>query len=112
MGANKGREGTADCFLHRITSLASSHSAQICSSGMGLAIVVITILFTFISNLFYFILFLAVLGLCCCARVYSSCGDWELHFMAVRGLLIAGASLCFGARALGVQASVVVARGP
>ena len=44
--------------------------------------------------LFYFIyLFLAALGLCCCAQVSSSCGEQELLFVAVRGLLIAVASL-------------------
>ena len=38
-------------------------------------------------------LFLAALGLCCCARVFSSCGERGLFFVAVRGLLIAVASL-------------------
>ena len=38
-------------------------------------------------------LFLAVLGLRCCARAFSSCGKWELLFVAVHGLLIAVASL-------------------
>ena len=44
--------------------------------------------------IFLFIyLFLAALGLCCCARAFSSCGEWGLLFIAVRGLLIAVASL-------------------
>ena len=44
--------------------------------------------------LMYFIyLFLAALGLCCCALVFSSCGERGLLFVAVRGLLIAVASL-------------------
>ena len=55
--------------------------------------------------------FLAVLGLRCCARAFSKCGEWVLLFIAVRGLLIAMGSLCGRARALGVRASVVVARG-
>ena len=38
-------------------------------------------------------LFWAVLGLCCCAQVFSSCGEREPLFVAVRGLLIAVASL-------------------
>ena len=38
-------------------------------------------------------LFLAALGLRCCARASSSCGQWGLLFVAVRGLLIAVASL-------------------
>ena len=55
-------------------------------------------------------LFLTALGLSCCAQAFSSCGEWGLLFIAVHGLLIVVASHC-GARALGVQASVVVARG-
>ena len=42
--------------------------------------------------LFYFY-FLAVLSLCCCARAFSSCGEQGLLFAAMRGLLIAVASL-------------------
>ena len=41
----------------------------------------------------YFSLFLAVLGLCCCARAFSSCSRQGLLFVAVHGLLIAVASL-------------------
>ena len=37
-------------------------------------------------------LFLTALGLRCCAPAFSSCGERGLHFVAVRGLLIAGAS--------------------
>ena len=44
--------------------------------------------------LFYFIyLFLAALGLHCCAWAFSSCNERGLLFIAVRGLLIAVASL-------------------
>ena len=46
--------------------------------------------------LFYFkfiYLFSAALGLCCCTRAFSSCDEWGLLFVAVRGLLIAVASL-------------------
>ena len=47
--------------------------------------------------LFYFIFqflfsFLAALRLHCCARAFSSWGEWGLLFVAVRGLLIAVAS--------------------
>ena len=42
---------------------------------------------------FFFNLFLTVLGLRCCAQAFSSCGERELLFIAVRGLLIAVASL-------------------
>ena len=38
-------------------------------------------------------LFLAALGLRCCAQAFSSCGERGLLFVAVRGLLIAVASL-------------------
>ena len=49
---------------------------------------------SFFKKFIYFIyLFLAVLGLRCCAWAFSSCGEWGLPFVAVRGLLIAVASL-------------------
>ena len=48
--------------------------------------------FFFLINLFIY-LFLAVLGLCCCAQAFSSCGKRGLLFVAVRGLLIVVASL-------------------
>ena len=54
---------------------------------------------------------MAALGLRCRVRAFSSCGERGLLLVVVRGLLIAEASLCFGARALGPRASVVVARG-
>ena len=38
-------------------------------------------------------LFMAVLGLRCCVQAFSSCGEQGLLFVAVRGLLIAVASL-------------------
>ena len=47
----------------------------------------------------------------CCARAFSSCGERGLLFVVVRRLLIAVASLCWGAQALGARASVVVALG-
>ena len=46
----------------------------------------------FFINLFMY-LFLAALGLRCCAWAFSSCGERGLLFVAVRGLLIAVASL-------------------
>ena len=55
--------------------------------------------------------FLAALGLGCCAQAFSSCSERGLLFVAVRGLLIAvGGFSCCGTRALGAQASAVVAR--
>ena len=41
---------------------------------------------TFLKKFIYFIyLFLAVFGLRCCARAFSSCGEWGLLLVAVRG---------------------------
>ena len=54
---------------------------------------------------------MAALGLCCCARAFPSCGEQGLLFVTVHVLLIAVASVCCGARALGAQTSVVVACG-
>ena len=69
----------------------------------------VTCFFGFLKNLFIY-LFLAALGLRWCAQASSSCSEGGLLLVAVRGLLIAVASRC-GARALGLRASVVVARG-
>ena len=38
--------------------------------------------------IYLLILFLAVLGLRCCAQAFSSCGERGLLFVVVRGLLI------------------------
>ena len=46
----------------------------------------------FLIYLFYFYLFLAALGLCCCTRAFSSCGKRGLLFVVVSGFLIAVAS--------------------
>ena len=43
------------------------------------------------KNLFIYLL--AALGLCCCARAFSSCGERGILFVAVRRLLIKVASL-------------------
>ena len=61
-----------------------------------LSILVIShfLLFSFFKIFIYFIyLFLAALGLHCCVRAFSSCGERGLLFVVVRGLLIAVASL-------------------
>ena len=51
-------------------------------------------LFIFKNKFIYlFTLFLAVLGLRCCTQAFSSCTERGLLFIAVRGLLIAVASL-------------------
>ena len=53
---------------------------------------------------------MAMSGLRCCTRAFSSCGEWGLLFLAARGLLIAVASPVWstGFRRAG---SVVVAHG-
>ena len=55
----------------------------------------LTSFFVVVINLFIYLyfLFLAALGLCCCAQAFSSCGRWGLLFVAVHGLLIVVASL-------------------
>ena len=70
--------------------------------------------FFFRNEVFFklFIYFLAVLGLCCCARAFCSCGEWgraTLH-CSVRASHCGGFSCC-GAHAVGAWASVVVALG-
>ena len=50
------------------------------------------LLFLFFCYKFIY-LFLAALGLRCCAWAFSSCSEWELLFVEVRGLIIAVASL-------------------
>ena len=47
----------------------------------------------FLFSFLFFYLFLAAFGLHCCVRAFSSCGEWGLLFVAVRGLLIVVASL-------------------
>ena len=47
----------------------------------------------FICYFLKFIFFLAALGLRCCVRAFSSCGEQSLLFVAVHGLLIGVASL-------------------
>ena len=58
----------------------------------------------FFLNKFIY-LFLAALGLCCCAWAFSSCGEWGPLLVVVRGLLIVVASLVveLGLQACGLQ---------
>ena len=60
-----------------------------------LLLVTLTYLFflTFGFYLFIIYLFMAVLGLCFCARAFSCCGKWGPLFIAVRWPLIIAASL-------------------
>ena len=54
---------------------------------------IIVLCLTFFFLIYFIYLFLAALGLPCCMRAFSSCGKRGLLFVAVRGLLIAVASL-------------------
>ena len=47
----------------------------------------------FYKFIYLYFLFLAALGLRCCAQAFSSCSEQELLFVALHGLLIAVASL-------------------
>ena len=61
--------------------------------------------------IYYFILFLAALGLHCCTWAFSSCGNQGATLRCgARASHRSGFSCC-GARALGVRASVVAACG-
>ena len=71
---------------------STSSPAFVISSFFFLSWMILMLLsFTFIY--LFILLFLAVLGLCFCARAFSSCGEWGLLFVVVHGLLIAVASL-------------------
>ena len=67
-------------------------------------------MYLFILNLFIY-LFLAELGLRCCARAFSSCSERRLLFISVCGPLIAVAFPVAEHRLQGTRASVVVAHG-
>ena len=91
MMARTLRNAAKDFFFFQLRVFEMSF----CSAGM--------------LQIFFF--FLAALGLRCCARAFSSCGERGLLLLvAVRGLLTVVA-FCCRARALGTRASVVVARG-
>ena len=61
------------------------------SQGIILSIIDFLMFSSYSDNIYIY--FLAALGLRCCARASSSCGERGLLFVAVRGLLIAVASL-------------------
>ena len=94
--------------LLRIDCVMRNIGRPFCSVGLCGSKNLTNLDFIFLFILKFIYLILAALGLCCCARAFSSCGERGLLFVAARGLLIAVASL---ARALGAWASVVVARG-
>ena len=75
----------ADVLTGVMPSSALSSSSQTRSGKALRPVLGCTYLLTY--------LFMAVLGLHCCARAFSSCGEWGLLLVAVHGLLIAVASL-------------------
>ena len=96
------------CVLNRTINCVLN-STQYPNPRVILAIIFLTGVFTFLNFLKKFIyLFLATLGLRCCVRAFSSCGEWGLLFTVVCRLLCGGFSCC-GAQALGAQVSVVAA---
>ena len=66
----------------------------------------------FFFFLFIYLLFLAALGLRCCAQGFPAAASRHHSLVGVRGLLIAVASLVVEYRLQGTQASVAVARAP
>ena len=64
----------------------------------------------FFFNKFIY-LFLAVLGLRCCARAFSSCGKWVATLCRGAQASHCGSFCCCETWALGAQTSVVVACG-
>ena len=69
-------------------------------------------IFYFFKFIYLFIIFLAVLGLCFCARAFSSCGKRGPLLIAVRGPLTTVASLLLRSTGSRRAGSVVVAHGP
>ena len=62
--------------------------------------------------LFYFVLFLAALGLCCCVQVFSSCGKQGLLFIKACRFLIVVPFLLWstGSRLAGFSSSSIQAQ--
>ena len=76
--------------LHPPSPAPDNHRCTLCRFACS------RFFFLIFKNYFYFILlllFLVALGLRCCAWAFPSCGEQGLLFVAVRGLLIAVASL-------------------
>ena len=64
---------------------------------------IIIYLYIYLFIYLFIYLCLAALGLRCCTWAFSSCGEWGLLFLAVRGLLSGGLSLLWsmGSRHMG-----------
>ena len=66
---------------------------NLCSQHHLLKTTASSICFLFFKFIYFIYSFLAGLGLGCCVRAFSSCGEQGLLFIAVHGLLIEVASL-------------------
>ena len=69
------------------------------------------VLFCFVFINLFIYLSMAVLGLHCCARAFSSCGELGATLRCGARAAHCGGFSCCGAQALGARASVVVAQG-
>ena len=78
------------CLHHPRPHLSIFRISDTCSYNFCL---IVNQALPFFKIYLFIYLFLAVLGLRCCARAFSSCGEWGLLFVLVRGLLITVASL-------------------
>ena len=78
--------------LHPVAMLRTIKPAPTPGSP-PLRVTLVYVLSFFKFILFYLFLFLAALGLRCCAQAFSSCGERGLPFAAVCRLLIAVVSL-------------------
>ena len=65
-------------------------------------------IFYFIFKNVFIYLFLTVLGLCCCAWIFSSCSDWGLLSSCVVGASYYGGFTCCRVQALGHLSSIGV----
>ena len=77
---------------------------------MGGVGIIFLLIYLFIY-LFLFIYLLAVLGLHCCTRAFSSCGERGAMLHCGAWASHCGGFSCCGARTLGARASVAVAPG-
>ena len=59
----------------------------------GLRFIYVLLFFSFFNKFIYLLLFLAALGLRCCARAFSSCGKRGLLFIVMHVPLIVVASV-------------------
>ena len=80
----------------KLVHVSGIHCHVCASSTSGCAFVYFTVQYCIeYSSIvsFFKIYFWAALGLHCCARAFSSCREWGLLFVVMRGLLITVASL-------------------